>query len=163
MKSGKRKTFVVLDIVSVAACALFSAAILLGGDDCKCRRPEKGEETHWGGNEMIVVKEGHSYRRLTGTITMPDGRPLESALVEVFDSPDYLLDESWHGQPHPQKKLAACRTSAGGKFCFRHLSSGVYELRSSIGNGWNVTHVYIEVDTKTGSDKDVQVVMTMGT
>ena len=112
---------------------------------------------------MVIVREERSYRRMAGTIVMYDDRPLEDTLVEVFDHPDYLFDESWHGEPHPQKRLAACKTSADGRFCFRGLHSGVYELRASIGSGWNVTHVYVKIDAKDDNDKGMQVVMTVGT
>ena len=152
-----------LATVGVTAFAFLSATIPLAGNDCTCRRPEKGETTHWGGNEMIVVDEEESYRRLAGTIVMPDDRRLENVHVEVFDHPDYLLDQSLLRKEHPQKRLAACRTAVDGKFCFHSLPSGVYELRASIGAGWNVTHVHVRVDTKNGSSEDMRVIMTLGT
>jgi protocatechuate 3,4-dioxygenase beta subunit len=134
-------------------------------DDCKCNRPERGETTHWGGNQVVVFVEEKSYRKIQGTIEMNDGRPLENALVEVFDHPEYLLEQSSSfKKDHPeQRKLAVCRTGADGKFCFRHLRSGKYELRSSIDSGWDVTHVYIVLDKKSGQDKAVHVQMELGT
>lgn len=136
---------------------------LLG--DCKCHRPEKGETTHWGGNEVIVVVEEKSYSKLQGTVEMSDGRPLEDALIEIFDHPDYLLDgsaSSFKDRPE-QKRLAVCRTAADGKFCFRGLPSGKYELRSSIGSGWNVTRVHVVVDKRAGRRKSIHVNMRVGT
>jgi len=132
--------------------------------DCNCRAPEKGDGTRWGGNEMIVVVEERSFRQLQGEIRAPDNRPLEDALVEVFDKAEYLLSPGVNSSNHPeQKRLAACRTAANGQFCFRHLQSGAYELRSSISKGWNVTHVHIVLDKRTGQEKNVVVTMHLGT
>jgi len=96
---------------------------------------------------------------------MYDGRPLEHALVEVFDHPEYLLDQSSSfKRDHPeQKRVAACRTGADGKFCLRNLPPGKYELRSSLSSGWDVTHVYVVLDKKAGQGKALHVRMELGT
>jgi hypothetical protein len=151
----------------VSAAALFAcllvAASVLG--DCKCGPPDKGETTRWGGNEMVVVKEENSFRKLEGRVQMSGDRPLENALVEIFDHPDYLLDTS-HSRsegPPEQKRLAACRTAKDGKFCFRNLPPGKYELRSSMGSGWNVTHVYVVLDGQSKRNGKLKVLMLLGT
>jgi hypothetical protein len=133
--------------------------------DCKCRHPEEGETTHWGGNQVVVLVEEKTHRKMEGIIEISDGRPLEHALVEIFDHPEYLLDQSSSPKrDHPeQKRLAVCRTAADGKFCLRDLPSGKYELRSSIDSGWNVTHVYVVLDKKAGQDKALRVLMELGT
>jgi protocatechuate 3,4-dioxygenase beta subunit len=133
--------------------------------DCKCHAPDKEETTHWGGNEMIVMKEENSYRQLRGTIEMSDGSLLKDALVEVFDHPDYLLDSSHSRREGPpeQKRVAVCRTAADGKFCFRNLPPGKYELRSSLGSGWNVTHVYVVLDGQSKRGGELKVLMLVGT
>ncbi len=139
------------------------APSLLG--DCKCSRPDKGETTHWGGNQVVVFVEEKSHQKMQGTIEMYDRRPLENALVEIFDHPEYLLDQSSSfKRDHPkQKRLAACRTGADGKFCFRNLPPGKYELRSSVNSGWDVTHVYVVLDKKAGQDNSLVVRMEVGT
>jgi hypothetical protein len=133
--------------------------------DCKCHRPEKGETTHWGGNQVVVLVEEKSHRKMEGTIEMSGGRPLEHALVEIFDHPEYLLDQSSSfKRDHPeQKRLAVCRTAADGKFCVRDLPSGKYELRSSIDSGWDVTHVFVVLDKKAGQNKALRILMELGT
>jgi hypothetical protein len=144
------------------ACLLVAPSVLA---DCKCGPPDKGETTRWGGNEMVVVKEENSFRNLDGTVQMSGDRPLENALVEIFDHPDYLLDTS-HSRsegPPEQKRLAACRTAKDGKFCFRNLPSGKYELRSSMGSGWNVTHVYVVLDGQSKRSGKLKVLMLLGT
>jgi len=152
--------------VAAVAILVFSALVaptLLG--DCRCHRAAKDATTKWGGNEVIVIKEEKNYRHLQGTIHMYDDRPVEDALVEVFDHPEYLLDESsaFKREQPEQKRLAACRTSAGGKFCFRNLPPGKYELRSSVDSRWNVTPVYVIVDEKAGQKKNLRVLMSVGT
>ena len=147
---------------AVFACLLVAPSVL---GDCKCGTPDKGETTLWGGNEMIVVTEENSFRKLEGRVQMSGDRPLENALVEVFDHPDYLLDTS-HSRgegPPEQKRLAACRTAKDGKFCFRNLPAGKYELRSSLGSGWNVTHVYVVLDRHNKRDEKLKVLMQLGT
>ena len=144
------------------ACMLVAPFVLA---DCKCHPPGEGETTHWGGNEMIVMKEESSYRQLHGVIEVADGRPLKNALVEVLDHPDYLLDSSHSRREGPpeQKRVAACRTSTDGKFCFRNLPPGKYELRSSLDSGWNVTHVYVVLDKQNGRGWKLKVLMRVGT
>jgi hypothetical protein len=156
----------VQSLVVFGGMMLFSVLVapsVLG--DCKCNRPEKGETTHWGGNQVVVSVEEKSYRRLQGTIEQYDGRPLEHVLVELFDHPEYLLDQSSSSQRnHPeQKRLATCRTTADGRFCFRNLPSGKYELRSSLSSGWDVTHIYVVLDKKAGQNVKLHVKMEVGT
>ena len=133
--------------------------------DCACHKPEKGDHTRYGGNVSVVVPLEKSYRDLHGTVQMVDGRVLENALVENFDNPDYLLKTTPQNnlkQPQ-QKRLAACVTGPDGKFCFRHLPSGTYELRSSMKSGWNVTHVHVTVDKRSGESEEIAVRMSLGT
>jgi Carboxypeptidase regulatory-like domain len=130
--------------------------------DCACHKPEKGDKTRLGANMMIVVPMEKTYRELRGTVQMSDGRALENALVEILDNADYLLRSGPLKQPR-QTRLAKCVTGPDGKFCFRHLPSGTYELRSSIDTGWNVTHVRVTVNKRFGAPEEFAVVMTLGT
>ena len=133
--------------------------------DCACHKPEKGDTTRYGGNMMIIVPLEKSYRELRGTVKLSEGEVLENALVEIFDNADYLIRETnGHLEPAPhQTRLAACVTGPDGKFCFRHLPSGTYELRSSIKNGWNVTHIHVTVDKRSGENEEIAVSMSLGT
>jgi protocatechuate 3,4-dioxygenase beta subunit len=129
--------------------------------DCACRKPERGDRTRPGANMIIVVPMKKNYRELRGTVQMSDGRLLENALVEIFDNANYLLQSGPLKQPR-QTRLAECVTGPDGKFCFRHLPSGTYELRSSIDAGWNVTHVHVTVNKPSGASEEFAVVMTLG-
>jgi hypothetical protein len=117
-----------------------------------CHKPEKGDATRLSANEYIVVVGEKSYREQQGSVKTSNDMPLENVLVEIFDTADDLLeDNSWNKQSE-QKRLAACVTGPDGKFCFCHLPSGAYELRSSLSEGWNVTHVHIIVDKRAGQE-----------
>ncbi len=141
---------------------VLAAPTVLG--DCKCHRPEEGDTTREGANILEISVEKEAYRKLEGTVVwMSDNnRFIEDALVEVFDHPEYLLSENPSADHPTQKRVAACHTSADGKFCFRGLPPGKYELRSSPKAGWNITHVYVVVDKK-GQTKKIQVRMSLGT
>jgi hypothetical protein len=142
-------------LVSVSSSAL---------GDCKCERVQDGETTHWGGNMSVELEQKNHVKILRGLVE-GNGTRLKGALVEVFaltDSP--LREPSNVTQEKPkQERVAACRTRADGKFCFRKLASGKYELRSSIGSGWDVTFVTVVVDAKAGRDEPIHVSMYVGT
>jgi len=145
---------------ALVACALAASSVL---GDCKCHRPEKDDTTRKGANEFVLDVEKETYRKIEGTVVgMGDGRLVDDALVEVFDHPEYLLSENPLADHPEQKRMAVCHTSADGKFCFRGLPHGKYELRSSFESGWNITHIYVVVDKK-GQTKKIQVRMTLGT
>jgi hypothetical protein len=149
----------------LALAFLTGMAAVPAGAECKCRRVSEKESTRPGGNEMVIFVEEKSYRGLKGTVQLRAGQPVENALVEIFDRPEYLLAHSIgsaNNRPK-QRRLAACVASANGKFCFSNLADGKYELRSSSGNGVNVTHVYVVIDKQSGEKKDISVEMTLGT
>jgi len=135
-------------------------------EKCDCKTVAKTETTRIGGNEHIVIKEEKIYRTLRGAVDTYNN-PQLTVLVEVFDNPDHLL----LGYPENltkrkrQKRIAACETGANGKFCFRNIPPGKYEMRFSIGPNWNVTSVYIVMDpTYAGSSsEDIYVGMQLGT
>lgn len=124
-------------------CALLVPSVL---GDCKCRQPVKGDKTRWGGNQAVVIVPEHHFRDIRGTVETFQDEKMDGALVEIFDKPDYLVNNKpWAARPE-QKRLKSCVTATDGKFCFRSLPSGTYELRVSRDQGWNVTHVYVVVD-----------------
>jgi hypothetical protein len=142
---------------------VFALAVPSVLGDCKCHRPEKDDKTREGANIFEISVEKEAYRMLEGTVVgMGDNRFIEDALVEVFDHPEYLLSENPQADHVEQKRVAACHTPADGKFCFRRLPPGKYELRSSLEAGWNITHIYVVVNKK-GQTKQIQVRMTLGT
>ena len=160
---AKTASLILAFLLSLASLTL--SASLPAANECKSRHASGKESTRPGGNEMVVFVEEKSYRELRGTVKMHEGQPVENALVEIFDKPEYLLDHSIvtaNNRPK-QRRLAACVASADGKFCFPNLANGKYELRLSSGNGVNVTHVYVVIDKQSGEQKDLSVEMTLGT
>jgi protocatechuate 3,4-dioxygenase beta subunit len=114
---------------------------------------------------MIVIVEKLSFKQLRGIVMEQNGSPFKGALVEVFTHPEYLLSDlpNAHKEQPEQRRVTACLTASDGKFCFRHLPPGTYELRSSISSGWNVTHVHVTVDPKKGKAEKIVVTMHLGT
>lgn len=142
---------------------IFVAIVPVSARDCRCRRPERGDQTRWGGNEVIVEAPEKHFRRMAGVIKLGDSGPVAGVLVEVFDNPGYLLDQSRAGSPPKQTRLRACVTSEDGSFCFRDVRSGSYELRASLSAGVDVTHVYAVIDAQSGSNEPIEVRLHLGT
>ncbi|MHB8609432.1 MAG: carboxypeptidase-like regulatory domain-containing protein [Candidatus Acidiferrales bacterium] len=144
--------------VSLFVIALAAPCVL---DDCKCHRPAAGETTRQGANLFVVQDEEKPYRDLNGIVEMGSAEPVGDVLVEIFDQPEYLLKAP--AKAPKQKRLAACVTGADGKFCFRYLPAGEYELRASLNGGVNITHVYVVVEKKAGKRERLHVKMSVGT
>ncbi len=127
---------------------------------CKCRPADEGDATREGANQVVIIE---AHRKLEGRVKAEFDGAVENALVEIFDNPGYLFDEHSRNNHPTQRWIAVCRTAADGKFCFKGLPSGKYELRSSVDGGWNITHVYVVVENKLGRDKAMLVKMILGT
>ena len=142
---------------------LIAPAALRG--DCKCARPNKEETTRWGGNEVVVVVKESPVKQLQGVVEEPGGSPFAGALVEIFNHPEYLLSDlpSAQVKKPEQQRVGVCLTRSDGKFCFKHLPPGTYEIRSSISTGWDVTKVHVTVDPKKGKSERIAVPMHIGT
>ena len=114
---------------------------------------------------VVVVDEKH-YRQIRGVVRIElSEEPIKGALVEIFTHPEQLLQNPSSGNEVKlkQRRIAACRTGVDGKFCFRDVGPGKYELRSSIGPGMNVTSVYVIVDPTEGNQEEINVDMHVGT
>jgi hypothetical protein len=132
--------------------------------DCACRKVGHAETTRWGGNELIIVAENKPRKELRGVVKGPNDEALYGALVEVWDNPEYLLSEGSkisEGRAK-QKRLKACNAANDGSFCF-HLKPGKYELRLSVGAGWDVTSVYVAIDPHASGNSDLTIQMQLGT
>ena len=148
-------------LLAFALASTLVAPSALG--DCTCHRPEKGEKTRRGANLVIIETEEGARRRLEGTVFGIDDHPFENVLVEIFNHPEHVSENAGSMvERHKQKRLAVCRTAADGKFCFRGLPSGKYELRASLNDGWNITHLYVTVDTEYGKSEPIRVRMYIG-
>jgi Carboxypeptidase regulatory-like domain len=128
--------------------------------ECTCKHAPKSDTTRWGGNMSIEINQQAPLRTVHGRVARDD-EPVEGALVEVFED-NGQLPGSRDSKPAP-KRIAACISAKDGKFCFKGLRSGKYEIRSSVDSGWNVTHVLVTVDAKKGTDVELSVAMSLGT
>ena len=129
--------------------------------DGKCHRPEGDDTTRWGGNQAIVLTPAEHFREVRGIVELFAKELVENELIEVFDKPEYLVSDKPWGEKPQQNRLRACATCADGKFCFKKLPDGVYEVRVSQDQGWNVTHS--AVDGKAGTNEPLHMGMRLGT
>lgn len=120
---------------------------------CTCKKPAAGEVTHWS-NGQVTMKDDKVYKSLHGFVQYPNGSPAPNALVEIYDKPANVL-RSWKGtrqKPIRQRRIAACKTRADGRFCFIGIPSGKYELRSSKSSemccAWNPVRAYVILDPR---------------
>ena len=150
--------------LAVVGAMLFCWLIPRAAADCTCHKPARDDKTRFGGNEAVVVVPQKHFREVTGVVeALRENETVKGALAEIFDKPEYLVSQTpWANKPE-QHRLRACVTSVDGKFCFKGLPEGAYELRVSLNEGWNVTHVYVVVDRKTGVSKPLHVTMHLGT
>lgn len=72
-----------------------------------------------------------------------------------WTEPGWLIREA--------KEMRARVTRDDGKFCIRNLHSGKYELRASVNAGIDVTHIYVVLDRKSGSNAPMVVLLQLGT
>jgi len=116
---------------------------------------------------MIVVTETEKYRQLAGVVRDMNGELVSDVLVEVYDKPEYLLLQYPESEEkkEEQHQIAACVVGAGGKFCFRDLPPGNYELRVSKAGGWNHTHVYVVIAAgkQKASKRNLEITLYPGT
>ena len=97
---------------------------------------------------------------------MLDDEPLSDVLVEIFDKPDHLLASYPQNEKlkREQRRIAACKTGADGRFCFQNIPKGKYEIRASVDSGWNVTHVWVLIDPhgRQAKKEDLRLSMSLG-
>jgi hypothetical protein len=135
------------------------------GSRCLCAA--SNESTREGANETVTVIERTKYRQLAGVVQDTNGGIMSDVLVEVFDKPEYLLlsyPES-EAKKKAQRRVAGCVVGTDGKFCFRGLPPGKYELRFSKAGGWNHTQLYIVIAgaKQKASNRTLEISMKAGT
>lgn len=101
--------------------------------------------TSRGLGTVKAVEKG-SIRSVTGTVLGGDDRPVAEAIVEIFNRPEWIKTKR-RTPPANQRRFIACRTGEDGRFSVIGLSKGVYELRISRGIPYDVTHVYVSINS----------------
>ena len=130
---------------------------------CKCGSPANGEITHKGGNELYTQVLPKTYKSIRGVAQQIHGKAMNGVLVELFDNSEWIrqgLSES----PVEQRRIATCKTNHDGKFCFKDIPPGQYELRLSLNRAWNVVHTYVEVNPRSSrsTDEGIRILMHPG-
>jgi hypothetical protein len=125
-------------------------------------RPPTGRGTN-------TTYEAKPYRKLYGVIEVDDEDPIIGALVEVFTHPEDTPQGPYEAAgKSKQRRVAACRTGPDGKFWFRNLPPGKYEVRSSNEGQpsyvvatpvFDVTSLIVDIDPKKGQRGGVRVWM----
>lgn len=112
---------------------LISSSGYLQQDICKCKKPNTRPISEEGDERNV---EDYIYKELHGQITALGNETftIENILVEIYDRPEVALDPSINtglsGKKEiKQRKLASCRTSKDGVFCFNGIKPGKYEIR----------------------------------
>jgi len=89
--------------------------------------------------------------------------PLPNVLIEVFDKPDWIIEEK-NKPPGDQTRIIACESSKSGKFSIKGLKTGNYELRVSMNPGFNVSYIYVSVvSTSKTNARKLKIYLTVGT
>jgi len=148
-------------IAAVASCSIAAVAAA----DCTCIKLQPAETTHYGGNMEPVFVEKKAYRALRGAVFAPNETRVTGVLIEIFTHPEYLLSHAISSRGRPeQKRIAACRTGSKGEFCFTNIPDGRYELRSSkdTNKAWDVSRVYVIVDSTSGTQEELKIRMELG-
>jgi hypothetical protein len=90
------------------------------------------------------------------------GRVNPGVKVQVMDNPEVWSDDSLSLDEKRRKQsiIASTVTSSNGKFEFRGISKGSYEVEFSNRQGWNVLSVFVVVDPR-GTSKQLCVEMSL--
>lgn len=100
----------------------------------------------------VVIHETMNYptplKRISGSV-IGYGNVNPGVKVQVFDKPDVWADDSLslNEKRKRQKLIATTSTDAKGKFDFRGVSKGAYEVQfSTEDGGWNILSVLVNVE-----------------
>lgn len=72
------------------------------------------------------------------------------------DIPEVLGEHRALTKALGHRRLGVGLTAAHGKFGFRGLPSGRYQLRSSRDGGWNITHMHVVVAKQNGHKQKIE-------
>jgi hypothetical protein len=97
---------------------------------------------------------------LRGVVLDPNKSPLAGAEVSIFDNPEWIRKGSFSESAH--KLIASASTGSDGKFDFKQLPSGRYDVRFSA-RGFNDMHYYVVVKSHSLRNKRFVIVLPLAT
>ena len=105
--------------------------------------------------ETIIITKKKVVRVLYGVVLDPSGAPMEGVQADVLDHPE-LMAKAKSESDVEQRVVASAKTSADGKFRLKNLPDGKYDVRFTA-TGFNELHIYVEVKSRSGNVKGVEV------
>jgi hypothetical protein len=133
----------------------------INSQECKCRAPEPGATTRTGYSEELATTDEIPHKSVRGVVhLLGHDEPMEGVLIELFTLPARPPGRP----PQKQRRLKACITEADGRFCFKGIAKGWYELRASKEGGFEITHVEVFIDPKNpeSTDRGIDVPVVPG-
>jgi hypothetical protein len=130
----------VFGIVLLASTMLFHPC----KDECKKVKNPKPISS-W---MSVTLAETYTVKTLQGRIVDGNEKPISDALIEIIK-----VSEDGEG-----KIIYICKTQESGKFHFKKLKEGKYEIRVSL-EGHDRTSVRVTVSKDSTSDKDIVIPM----
>lgn len=126
---------------------------------CECKVAGLNETTRPGANELITIIESKLRKSIFGEVNDETGRPLRDVLVEVFALSTKRADNE------QKNRIIACTTDEKGRFCFRKVPAGKYEVLCSFEGGWKHTSVNVLIAPKNRKsvNQKIEVWLQVGT
>jgi hypothetical protein len=127
-------------IVLIASTMLFHPS----NDECKKVKSPKPVSS-W---MSVTLAETYTVKTLKGRIIDSNEEPISDALIEIIK-----VSEDGEG-----KIIYICKTQQSGKFYFKKLREGKYEIRVSL-EGHDRTSVRVTVSKYSTSDEEIVIPM----
>ena len=126
---------------------------------CGGRVARPNETTRPGADEDISVIESKPRKSIFGVVNDVNGEPLKDVLVEVFALSKNESDRE------EKKRIIACKTDEKGRFCFKELAAGKYEILYSLDGGWKHTSLSVVVAPRSSKsvNQKIEVWLQVGT
>jgi len=146
--------------------------VVLGGmpageRKCSCVKADDNAVPH-GANEIVEYKS-RTLKSIHGTVTLPNGEPVNNAVVEVYESTKANKDQSAYKIATTEYRRFACLPDQQGHFCLSDLPSGRYVLRIGTLEPAGVNEVFLKVRLERSwwtrwfrSGKPLKMVLTLG-
>lgn len=122
------------------ACCCCLAASMLANAECKNAQVE---DVPHGANETVELRQ-QKLHRLFGTVQLPDGKPADDIVVEVYRRSG---SQSNH-DVREQTRLAACVTGNDGGFSFIDIKPGRYLLIVGTRKADGMNELYVPIILK---------------